>query len=68
MKAKPDRRSRRQRRAEIEAEIKLIDYTLTGPFPPTITYEDLQMGRGGISLATSNSSPMILPKRIQKER
>ena len=48
MKAKPDRRSRRQRRAEIEAEVKLIEYTLTGPLPSTITYEDLQMGRGDI--------------------
>jgi hypothetical protein len=66
MKAKPDRHSRRQRKAEIEAEIKLIEYTLTGPLPSTITYEDLQ--RKLISLATSNSLPMILRKRTQKER
>jgi hypothetical protein len=42
------RRTRRRSTAEIEAEIRDAEYTLTGPLPPTISYEALQMRRAGI--------------------
>ena len=41
---KPRRRSRRC----CNAEIRGAEYTLTGPLPPTISYQDLQMARADV--------------------